>query len=147
MKVILLEDVERLGRRGSIMNVANGYGRNFLIPRKLAVPATEANMKFAEVQNKKVEVQEAKEEKSASQLKSELENVSITIPMKSGEGEVLFGSVTSANIADALEKQGYTIDKRKIELEEPIKRLGEYQVSVKLHRKIAAEITVSVVKE
>lgn len=147
MKVILLEDVDRLGRRGAILNVANGYGRNFLIPRKLAVPATQANMKFAEVQNKKVQVQEAKEEKSAAELKAELENVSITIPMKSGEGEVLFGSVTSANIADALEKQGYTIDKRRIELEEPIKRLGEYQVSVKLHRKIAAEIKVSVVKE
>ena len=147
MKVILLEDVDRLGRRGSILNVANGYGRNFLIPRKLAVPATESNMKFAEVQNKKVQVQEAKEEKSAAELKSELENVSITIPMKSGEGEVLFGSVTSANIADALEKQGYTIDKRRIELEEPIKRLGDYQVSVKLHRKIAADIKVSVVKE
>jgi large subunit ribosomal protein L9 len=147
MKVILLEDVERLGRRGSILNVANGYGRNFLIPRKLAVPATDANMKFAEVQNKKVQVQEAKEEKSASELKSELEKVSITIPMKSGEGEVLFGSVTSSNIADALEKQGYTIDKRRIELDEPIKRLGEYQVSVKLHRKIAAEVKVSVVKE
>jgi large subunit ribosomal protein L9 len=147
MKVILLEDVDRLGKRGAILNVANGYGRNFLIPRKLAVPATEANMKFAEVQNKKVEVQEAKEEKSAAELKSELENVSVTIPMKSGEGEVLFGSVTSANIADALEKQGYTIDKRRIELEEPIKRLGDYQVSVKLHRKIAADIKVSVVKE
>jgi large subunit ribosomal protein L9 len=147
MKVILLEDVERLGRRGAILNVANGYGRNFLIPRKLAVPATDANMKFAEVQNKKVQVEEAKEEKSAAELKSELENVSITIPMKSGEGEVLFGSVTSANIADALEKQGYNIDKRRIELEEPIKRLGDYQVSVKLHRKIAAEVKVSVVKE
>lgn len=147
MKVILLEDVERLGRRGSILNVANGYGRNFLIPRKLAIPATDANMKFAEVQNKKVQVQEAKEEKSASELKSELEKVSITIPMKAGEGEVLFGSVTSANIADALEKEGYTIDKRRIELEEPIKRLGEYHVSVKLHRKVAADVKVSVVKE
>ena len=147
MKVILLEDVERLGKRGSVLNVANGYGRNFLIPRKLAVPATAANMKFAEVQNKKVQVQEAKEEKSASELKSELEKISITIPMKSGEGEVLFGSVTSANIADALEKEGYTIDKRRIELEEPIKRLGEHHVSVKLHRKVAAEVKVSVVKE
>jgi large subunit ribosomal protein L9 len=147
MKVILLEDVERLGRRGAVLNVANGYGRNFLIPRKLAVPATAANMKFAEVQNKKVQVQEAKEEKSASELKSELEKVSITIPMKSGESDVLFGSVTSANIAEALEKEGYTIDKRRIELEEPIKRLGDYHVSVKLHRNVAAEVKVSVVKE
>ena len=147
MKVILLEDVERLGKRGSVLNVANGYGRNFLIPRKLAVPASDANMKFAEVQNKKVEVQEAKEEKSAGELKSELEKISIVIPMKSGEGEVLFGSVTTANIAEALEKQGYTIDKRRIELDEPIKRLGDHQVTVKLHRKVAAAVKVSVVKE
>ena len=147
MKVILLEDVERLGKRGATLNVANGYGRNFLIPRKLAVPATEANRNLAEVQSKKVEVLEAKEEKSASQLKSELENVSITIPMKAGEGDMLFGSVTTASIAEALEKQGFTIDKRRIELEEPIKRLGDHHVNVKLHRKVAAEVKVSVVKE
>ena len=147
MKVILLEDVERLGKRGATLNVANGYGRNFLIPRKLAVPATEANRNLAEVHSKKVEVLEAKEEKSASQLKSELENVSITIPMKAGEGDMLFGSVTTASIAEALEKQGFTIDKRRIELEEPIKRLGDHHVSVKLHRKVAAEVKVSVVKE
>lgn len=147
MKIILLEDVDRLGRRGAILNVADGYGRNFLIPRKLAVPATDANMKLAQAQTKKIEVQEAKEEKSASQLKAELDNVSITIPMKAGEGDVLFGSVTTADIAEALEQQGYTIDKRRIELEEPIKRLGEHQVTVKLHRNIAAEVKVSVVKE
>jgi large subunit ribosomal protein L9 len=147
MKIILLEDVDRLGRRGAILNVADGYGRNFLIPRKLAVPATDANMKLAQAQSKKIEVQEAKEEKSASQLKAELDNVSITIPMKAGEGDVLFGSVTTADIAEALEQQGYTIDKRRIELEEPIKRLGEHQVTVKLHRNIAAEVKVSVVKE
>ena len=147
MKVILLEDVERLGKRGAIMNVANGYGRNFLIPRKLAVAATDANMKLAQVQTKKVEVQEAKEEKSAGQLKAELENVSVTIPMKAGEGDMLFGSVTSANIAEALDKKGYSIDKRKIELDEPIKRLGDHHVSIKLHRNVAAEVKVSVVKE
>jgi large subunit ribosomal protein L9 len=147
MKVILLEDVERLGQRGAILNVANGYGRNFLIPRKLAMPATEANMKLAQAQTKKVEVQEAKEEKSAAQLKSELENVSITIPMKAGEADMLFGSVTTASIAEALGKQGYTIDKRRIELEEPIRRLGEHHVTVKLHRNVAAEVKVSVVKE
>lgn len=147
MKVILLEDVERLGRRGTIQNVANGYGRNFLIPRKLAAPATEANRKLAQAQTRKGEVQEAKDVKSAGQLKTELENVSVTIPMKAGEGDMLFGSVTSANIAEALEKQGYTIDKRRIELDEPIKRLGDHHVSVKLHRKVAAEVKVSVVKE
>jgi large subunit ribosomal protein L9 len=147
MKVILLEDVDRLGNRGTVQNVKDGYGRNFLIPRKLAVPATDANMKLAQAQSKKVEVLEAKQEKSASELKAELENVSVTIPMKAGEGDMLFGSVTSANIAEALEKQGYTIDKRRIELPEPIKRLGDHQVSVKLHRKIAADVKVSVVNE
>jgi large subunit ribosomal protein L9 len=147
MKVILLEDVERLGKRGAILNVTNGYGRNFLIPRKLATPATDANRKLAEVQGKKVQVQEAKEEKSAGELKAELEKVSITIPMKAGEGEMLFGSVTTANIAQALEEKGFTIDKRRIELDEPIKRLGDHHVSVKLHRNVAAEVKVSVVKE
>ena len=147
MKVILLQDVDRIGKRGSVQNVKDGYGRNFLFPRKLAVPATEANMKLTQAQSKKVEVQEAKEEKSASELKAELANISVTIPMKAGEGDMLFGSVTSANIAEALEKQGYTIDKRRIELEEPIKRLGDHHVSVKLHRNVAAEVKVSVVKE
>jgi large subunit ribosomal protein L9 len=147
MKVILLEDVDRLGKRGAILNVANGYGRNFLIPRKLAAPATDANRKLAEVEGKKVQVQEAKEEKSAGELKAELEKVSISIPMKAGEGEMLFGSVTTANIAEALEEKGFTIDKRRIELDEPIKRLGDHQVSVKLHRNVAAQVKVSVVKE
>jgi len=147
MKIILLEDVDRLGKRGAILNVTNGYGRNFLIPRKLAAPATDSNLKLAETQGKKVQIQEAKEEKSAGELKTELEKVSITIPMKSGEGEVLFGSVTSANIASALEEQGFTVDKRKIELEEPIKRLGDFQVTVKLHKNVAAQVKVSVVKE
>jgi large subunit ribosomal protein L9 len=147
MKVILLEDVDRLGKRGAILNVTNGYGRNFLIPRKLAAPATDTNMKLAEVQGKKVQVQEAKEERSAGELKAELEKVSVTIPMKAGEGEMLFGSVTTANIAEALEEKGFTIDKRRIELDEPIKRLCDHHVSVKLHRNVAAQVKVSVVKE
>ena len=147
MKVILLEDVERLGKRGAILNVTNGYGRNFLIPRKLAAPATDANMKLAEAQGKKVQVLEAKEEKSAGELKADLEKVSITIPMKAGEGEMLFGSVTTANIAEALEEKGFTIDKRRIELDEPIKRLGDHQVTVKLHKNVAAQVKVSVEKE
>jgi large subunit ribosomal protein L9 len=147
MKVILLEDVERLGKRGALLNVADGYGRNFLIPKKLAAPATEANMKFAEAQSKKLKIQEAKEEKSATELKAELDQVSLVIPMKAGEGDVLFGSVTSANLAEALEQKGYSIDKRKIELEEPIKRLGDHQVKVHLHKNVSAHVKISVVKE
>ena len=147
MKIILLEDVERLGKRGAVLNVADGYGRNFLIPRNLAVAATEGNLKRVEMEGKKHRVQEAKEEKDASQLKAELDQVSLKFPMKAGEGDVLFGSVTSAGIAELLEQKGYTIDKRKIELQEPIKRLGDYAVPVKLHKSVVAEVKVSVIKE
>jgi large subunit ribosomal protein L9 len=147
MRVILVEDVDRLGKKGAVLNVANGYGRNFLIPRKLAVPATEGNLKQVEMRKKKVQVQEAKEEKDAGQIKQELEKLSISILMKAGEGDVLFGSVTSADIADVLEKNGYTIDKRRVELEEPIKRLGTYQVNVRLHKNVIASVKVEVERE
>jgi large subunit ribosomal protein L9 len=147
MRVILLEDVERLGKRGAILNVADGYGRNFLFPRKLALPATEANLRQAELQKKKYQVQEEKEEKDAGEIKNDLEKLSLSIGRKAGEGDVLFGSVTSSDIAALLEKEGYSIDKRRIELEEPIKRLGEYNVAVKLHKSVVAEVKLAVVKE
>ncbi len=147
MKIILVEDVDRLGKRGAVLNVADGYGRNFLIPRKLAVAATEGNLKRVEMEGKKHRVQEAKEEKDAAQLKTELDQVALKFPMKAGEGDVLFGSVTSAGIAEMLEEKGYSIDKRKIELQEPIKRLGDYAVPIKLHKSVVAEVKVSVVKE
>lgn len=147
MKIILTEDVQSLGKRGALVNVSDGYGRNFLIPKKLAVPANDANLKRIEAESKKVKQQEAKEEMDAGHLKEELQKLSITIPMKAGEGDVLFGAVTSADIASHLEKEGFSIDKRKIELEEPIKRLGVYQVPVKLHRSASAEVKVWVVKE
>lgn len=147
MRLILLEDVERLGKRGAIVNVADGYGRNYLIPRKLGVPASEGNVRKIEQEKKRFQLQEVKEEKDASQVKDELEKVSLTFPMKAGEGDVLFGSVTSSDIAASLEKEGYTIDKRKIELEDPIKRLGVYQVAVKLHKNISAQVKIWVVKE
>ena len=147
MRIILLEDVDRLGKRGAVLNVADGYGRNFLLPRKLAMPATDGNLKRLETDMKKRHVQEAKEEKDATHVKADLEKLSLSVPRKAGEGDVLFGSVTSADIADLLEKEGYTIDKRKIELEEPIKRLGDYQVPVKLHKSVIAGVKLSVVKE
>ncbi|PWT89972.1 MAG: 50S ribosomal protein L9 [Acidobacteria bacterium] len=146
MKLILLEDVDKLGKRGAVVTVKDGYGRNFLLPRKLATHATEGNMKQVAVENKKVELKEAKDEKDASVVKSEIENISLTIPVKAGESDVLFGSVTSSDVAAALEKKGVTVDKRRIELE-PIKRLGEYQVPIKLHKNVTAEIKVSVIKE
>jgi len=147
MKVILLEDVQALGKRGALVNVADGYGRNFLIPKKLAVPASESNMKRVEMESKKLQQKEVKEEMDAGKIKEELQKLSITIPMKAGEGDVLFGAVTSSDIAGHLEKEGFNIDKRRIELDEPIKRLGVYQVPVKLHRSINAEVKVWVVKE
>src|SRR5262249_21880719 len=147
MKLVLLEDVDKLGKRGAVVSVKDGYGRNFLIPRKLAVAATEGNLKMVEVEKKKIQVQEVKEEKDASQVKADIEKLSLTIPMKAGEADVLFGSVTAADIAEALEKQGVTIDKRRIELDEPIKRLGTYQVPVRLHKNVSAEVKLSVTKE
>ena len=147
MKLILLEDVDRLGKRGAVVSVKDGYGRNFLIPRKLATPATEGNLKSLSLIQKQEKIKEASEEKDAAQMKEQLEQLSLNIPMKSGEGDVLFGSVTTADIASLLEKEGYSIDKRKIELDEPIKRLGEYHVAVKLFRNVAADIKVTVVKE
>lgn len=147
MKVIMLEDVDRLGKRGAVVNVTDGYGRNFLIPRKLALPATDGNLKRVEMEGKKWKAKEAKEELDANGVKDQMEKLSLTIPMKAGEGDVLFGSVTSANIADLLEKQGFSVDKRKVELDEPIKRLGDYEVPVKLHKNITASIKLSVTKE
>jgi large subunit ribosomal protein L9 len=147
MKLILLEDVERVGKRGAVVNVADGYGRNFLIPRKLGMPATEGNLKKVEQENKRTQQKEVKEEKDAAQVKEDLEKLSITIPMKAGEADVLFGSVTSSDIAEALEREGYKLDKRKIELEEPIKRLGVHHVGVKVHKNMVAQIKVWVVKE
>ena|SRR3972149_1040113 len=147
MKIILLEDVERLGKRGAVLNVSDGYSRNFLIPRKLAVLATDLNLRQVEQDRKRVKVSEAREEKDASVLKEELEKVSITIKMKAGEGDMLFGSVTSAHIAEELGKLNFQIDKRKIGVDEPIKRLGEYEIPVKVHKNITSCVKVSVVKE
>lgn len=147
MKVIMLEDVDRLGKRGAVVNVADGYGRNFLIPRKLALPATDGNLKRVELEGKRWKVKEAKEETDAATVKTQMEALSLLVTMKAGEGDVLFGSVTSANIAELLEKHGYSVDKRKIELDEPIKRLGEYQIPVKLHKSVTASVKLSVTKE
>lgn len=147
MRIILLEDVERLGKRGAVLNVSDGYGRNFLLPRKLAVPATEANLKQIEQAGKRLKVVEAKEEKDAIELKTDLEKVTVTIGMKSGEGDMLFGSVTAAHVAEEVEKLGYKIDKRRIEVEEPIKRLGEYEIPIRLHKDVIATVKLNVVKE
>lgn len=147
MEVILREDVEKLGTRGQMVKVANGYARNFLLPKRLAVLATDANKKIIEQERQAHLRREAKVVAEAGDLAKLMAEVVVTIAQKAGENDQLFGSVTSKDIAEALEKEGYTIDRRKIILEEPIKTLGEYKVTLRLHRDVPAEITVRVVKE
>ena len=147
MEVILREDVDKLGSRGQLVKVAAGYARNFLLPKRLAVPATDANKKIIEQERQAHLRKEAKLAADASDLGKLMANVSITIAQKAGENDQLFGSVTSKDIAEALEKQGYTIERRKIVLDEPIKSLGEFKIPLRLHREVTAEITLNVVKE
>ena len=147
MEVILREDVEKLGTRGQLVKVAPGYARNFLLPKKLAVAATESNKKIVEQERQAHLRREAKVESEAKDLGKMLGSVAITIAQKAGENDQLFGSVTSKDIAEALEQQGYSIERRKIVLDEPIKTLGEFKVPVRLHREVTVEITVNVVKE
>lgn len=147
MEVILREDIEKLGSRGQVVKVADGFARNFLLPRRLAVPATEANRKIVEQERQAALRREAKEKAAAEELAKMLASVTLTTSQKAGEADQLFGSVTAKDIADLLEKQGYTIDRKKIVLEHPIKTLGEHKVTLKLHREVSVEIPVIVNKE
>jgi large subunit ribosomal protein L9 len=147
MEVILREDVDKLGTRGQLIKVAAGYARNFLLPKRLAVPATDANKKIIEQERQAHLRKEAKLAADAADLGKLMANVNITIAQKAGENDQLFGSVTSKDIAEALEKQGYTIERRKIVLDEPIKSLGEFKIPLRLHREVTAEITLNVIKE
>ena len=147
MDVILREDVEKLGARGQVVHVAAGYARNFLLPKRLAVAATDANKKIVEQERQAHLRKEAKLKTEAEDLGKMLAGVTVTITQKAGENDQLFGSVTAKDVADALEKKGFTIDRRKVQLEEPIKQLGEHKVTVRLHRDVLLEVTVSVVRE
>ena len=147
MEVILREDVDKLGSRGQLVKVAPGYARNFLLPKWLAVAATDANKKIVEQERQAHLRREAKLVADAADLAKMMSNVSVTISQKAGESDQLFGSVTSKDIAEALEKQGYTIERRKVVLDEPIKTLGEFKVPLRLHKEVTTEITVHVVKE
>lgn len=147
MEVILREDIDKLGHRGQVVNVASGYARNFLLPKKLAVAATESNKKIVEQERHAHLRREAKEVSDAQDLAKIMSSVSVTIAQKAGENDQLFGSVTAGDIAAALERQGYTIERRKVQLEEPIKQLGEHRVPVRLHRDVTVEIPVTVVRE
>ncbi len=147
MQIILQEDVEKLGNRGQIVTVAEGYARNFLLPRKLGLQATPGNMKRLEKMRAAFAKKEATEKESAQTLAELLATVTLTISRKAGENDQLFGSVTSGDVAEALAAQGYTIEKRKIALADPIKLVGEYQVPVKLFREISANVKLIVKKE
>ena len=147
MEVILREDIEKLGNRGEVVKVAPGYALNFLLPKKLAVAATSANKKIVEQERQSHLRKEAKHKTEAEDLSKLLTGVSVTIAQKAGENDQLFGSVTSKDVGDALAARNFTIDRRKIQLDEPIKQLGEYKVPVRLHKDVTAEVTVVVVKE
>ena len=147
MEVILREDIERLGNRGEVVKVAAGYARNYLLPKKLAVQATESNTKIVEQERQAHLRKEAKLKNEAEDLSKLLTGVTVSIAQKAGENDQLFGSVTAKDVAEALEKQKYTIDRRKILLEEPIKQLGEHKVNVRLHKEVTTAITVNVVRE
>ncbi|MCK5087999.1 MAG: 50S ribosomal protein L9 [Melioribacteraceae bacterium] len=147
MKVILRKNFEQLGQIGEIIDVKDGYARNFLIPRQIAYPAHAGNLRALEEEKKQLANKEAKELEIANTLSGELEKVSVTIPMKVGEDDKIFGSVTSKMIADALKDKGYDIDHRKIEIDEPIKSLGIYSVNVKLFHDVISVVKTWVVRE
>ena len=147
MEIILREDIDKLGARGQVVKVAAGYARNYLLPNRLAVPASEANKKIVEEERQAHLRRETKLKGEAEDLAKIVGSVTVTIAQKAGENEQLFGSVTAKDIAEALEKQNLTIDRRKIQLDEPIRQLGEYKITVRLHREVPVEITVKVVKE
>ncbi len=144
MEVILKEDVNKLGNRGDVVKVADGYGRNYLLPGKLAIEATAANKVVIEQMKASAVRKTAKEKVAAEQQATQLSAVELTFERKVGENDQLFGSVTSSDIAHELEQKGYTIDRRKISLEEPLRSLGEYHVPVKLHREVTAHVKVTV---
>ena len=147
MDVILREDIDKLGARGQVVQVASGYARNFLLPKRLAVAATEANKKIVEQERQSHLRKEAKQKTEAEDLGKMMAGVTVTISQKAGENDQLFGSVTSKDVAEALEQKNFTIDRRKIQLDEPIKQLGEHKVMVRLHRDVTAEVTVNVVRD
>ncbi|MCU1322578.1 MAG: ribosomal protein [Acidobacteriaceae bacterium] len=144
MEVILKEDVNKLGHRGDVVKVADGYGRNYLLPGKLAIEATTANKAVIEQMKNSAVRKSAKEKTAAEALATQMNEIELVFERKVGENEHLFGSVTSGDIAQQLEEKGFTIDRRKISLEEPLKQIGEYHVPVKLHREVTSHVKVTV---
>jgi len=147
MEVILKEDVMKLGSRGDVVKVAEGYGRNFLLPRKLAIEATSGNKKVVEQMRAAGLRRSAKEKAQAEELSKQFDGLSVSFQRRSGENDQLFGSVTSSDIAEALEKKGFTLDRRKIQIHEPLKSVGEFTIPVKLHKDVTAHLKVVIEKE
>lgn len=147
MEVILQEDIPSLGKSGEVVKVSPGYGRNHLIPKGLAILATTRNKKILDHQKRVISHKIKKAEKNAADLQRELEGISLTIRKKAGEQDKLYGSVTAMDIQEALKREGYSVDRRRIELKEPMKNLGVYMVPVKVHSTVSAQVKVWVVKE
>jgi len=144
MKIILTDEVRGLGHRGDVVDVKDGHARNFLLPQGLAFLANPANMRRLEEEKKRYDERLLKEKSVAERVAGQITGLRLTLVKKAGEGDVLYGSVTSAEIADLLSEKGIEVDRRRIELEEPIKRLGEHQVHVKLHRDVTVPVTIEV---
>ncbi len=147
MQIILQEDVEKLGNRGQIVDVAEGYARNYLLPRKLALPVSKGNLKQLEQIKRSLAKREATEVESAQKQAEMLAALTVEFTRKAGENDQMFGSVTAADVSEALAAQGFSVDKRKIQLDQPIKTLGEYAVPARLHRSVTAAIKVIVKRE
>jgi large subunit ribosomal protein L9 len=147
MEVILREHVDNLGKRGEVVKVAPGYARNFLLPRKLALLVSDGNRKLVDRERKIADTREAEERQTAQALASRIAQVELTIARRVGDTEQLYGSVTSADLAEALSTHGIDVDRRKIQLTEPLKALGETVVPVKLYRDVTAQLKVHVVKQ
>jgi large subunit ribosomal protein L9 len=147
MEVILKEDVVKLGSRGDVVKVAEGYGRNFLLPRKLAIEASAGNKKVIEQMRAAAVRRSAKEKAQAEELSKQFDGLSVAFQRKSGENDQLFGSVTSGDITDALTRKGFNIDRRKIQIHDPLKTVGEFTIPVKLHKEVTAHLKVVIEKE
>jgi large subunit ribosomal protein L9 len=147
MEVILKEDVPKLGSRGEVVKVAEGYGRNFLLPRKLAIEASAGNKAVIEQMRAASLRRSAKEKSQAEELAKQFDGVSLAFQRRSGEHDQLFGSVTSGDVADALEKKGFAVDRRKVQIHEPLKTLGEFTVPIKLHKDVTTHVKVVIEKE
>jgi len=147
LRVILLSDQRHLGKRGEVVDVKPGFGRNYLVPQGIALEASHANIKYFEQQRTKIDAQHAKERDAAAEIAAKLSGLRLEVPKRVGETGTLYGSVTAGDVADLLEKKGFTVDRRRIDLEGGIKTLGDHSVRIELHPEVVAEVTVSVVAE